>query len=251
MKLLDIELAVTERYSDAARTFEPTLCCAVSYDARLLDVIPAEIIERDYGCGNPAEHVRAGDTVLDLGCGGGKICFIAAQIVGAAGRVIGVDMNDEMLALAEKYRASIGDRLGFHNVEFRRGHIQNLRPIIADDSIDVVLSNCVLNLVRPEAKVELFEEIFRVTKNGGRIAISDIVSNAHVPQALQNDAQLWSGCISGALSESAFIESFQHAGFENVRLAKRDEVPWQVVQNIEFRAVTLVATKGPQQSGCC
>ncbi len=246
----NIEAAVAARYSDAALSLEPALCCAVSYDAKFLEVIPAEIQERDYGCGNPAEFVRAGETVLDLGSGGGKICFIAAQIVGESGRVIGVDINPEMLALAEKYRAPIGEKLGFHNVEFKSGHIQNL-DFLPDNSVDVVLSNCVLNLVRPEDKRQLFAEIFRVVKNGGRAAISDIVSSADVPQAMQDDARLWSGCISGALREDEFLSSFSRAGFGNVELVKRDDKPWQVVGGIEFRSVTVTATKGEAASGCC
>lgn len=247
----NIEAAVAARYSDAALSLEPALCCAVSYDAKFLEVIPAEIQERDYGCGNPAEFVRAGETVLDLGSGGGKICFIAAQIVGASGRVIGLDINPEMLALAEKYREQIGEKLGFHNVEFRRGHIQNL-DFLPDNSVDVVLSNCVLNLVCPEDKRALFAEIFRVVKNGGRAAISDIVSSADVPLSMQDDAHLWSGCISGALHEDEFIESFSRAGFQNVELVKRDEAPWQTVGDIEFRSVTVVATKGePKHNDCC
>ncbi len=245
----DIEDAVAARYSDAAIAVEPALCCAVSYDARFLEAIPAEIQERDYGCGNPAEWVREGETVLDLGSGGGKICFIAAQIVGETGRVIGVDINPEMLALAEKYRAQIGDELGFHNVEFHRGYIQQL-DFLPDNSVDVVLSNCVLNLVRPEDKPRLFAEIFRVVKTGGRAAISDIVSSIDVPQAMQDDARLWSGCVSGALREDEFLASFSRAGFASVELAKRDAAPWQVVENIEFRSITVVATKGEPQS-CC
>ena len=252
---LDVERAVGARYSDAARQFEPALCCAIDYDARYLEVIPAEIIERDYGCGNPAQWVRAGETVLDLGSGGGKICYIAAQIVGARGRVIGVDINDEMLELAEKYRAQISEQLGFDNVEFRRGHIQNLRPIIESDSVDVVLSNCVLNLVATEQKEQLFNEMFRVVKNGGRVVISDIVSEREVPAAMRNDAALWSGCISGAYQETAFVEAFARAGFSDVEVVKRDETPWQTVDGIEFRSVTVQAYKGDWtrtvSAGCC
>jgi ubiquinone/menaquinone biosynthesis C-methylase UbiE len=160
--------------------------------------------------------------VLDLGSGAGKICYIAAQIVGPGGRVIGVDANDEMLALAGKYRQSIGERIGYHNVEFRKGRIQDLRldlalvdsylaenpvasvadlarfndycavikaerPLVTDESIDLVISNCVLNLVRPEDKEQLFEEMFRVVRRGGRVAISDIVSDEDVPVELQRD----------------------------------------------------------------
>ena len=255
MPTLNVEEAVGARYSDAAQQFEPQLCCAVNYDASYLKAIPAEIIERDYGCGNPAEWVRAGETVLDLGSGGGKICYIAAQIVGASGRVIGVDINDEMLALAEKYKAQIGDELGFYNVEFRRGQIQDLKPIIESDSVDVVLSNCVLNLVATEQKRQLFAEMFRVVKDGGRAVISDIVSDVEVPETMRDDANLWSGCISGAYQEQAFVEAFEEAGFSDVEIVKRDETPWQTVNGIAFRSVTVQAYKGDWtrtvSAGCC
>ena len=255
MQTLNVEEAVRARYSEAAQKFEPALCCAVNYDADYLKIMPAEIIERDYGCGNPAKWLRAGETVLDLGSGGGKICYIAAQIVGKNGRVIGVDVNDEMLALARKYQAQIGDALGFGNVEFRRGQIQNLKPIVESDSIDVVLSNCVLNLVATGEKTQLFDEIFRVLKNGGRAVISDIVSDVEVPPQMREDAELWSGCIAGALEERAFVQAFEDAGFSDVKIAERDEAPWQTVQGIAFRSVTVLAYKGDWSqtvsAGCC
>src|SRR5262245_15409725 len=107
---LNLDEAVRERYSAAAHQSEPALCCSVSYDQRYLDVIPTEIIERDYGCGDPSRHVRRGEVVLDLGSGSGKICYIAAQVVGPSGRVIGVDCNDEMLALARRHQTGIGEQ---------------------------------------------------------------------------------------------------------------------------------------------
>jgi ubiquinone/menaquinone biosynthesis C-methylase UbiE len=250
---IDVERVVAERYSHAAQQREAELCCPVEYDSRYIRVIPDEIRERDYGCGDPSVSVREGDVVLDLGSGGGKICYIAAQIVGPCGFVIGVDANPEMLALAEKYRGEIGDRLGYHNVEFRRGRIQDLRldlalvdsylaehpirstadlttfdahcvetkqrhPLVARESVDVVLSNCVLNLVRPEDKAQLFAEMFRVVRRGGRVAISDIVSDEDVPGELQRDPALWSGCISGAYREDAFLEAFDRAGFYGMQI---------------------------------
>ena len=232
----DSELAIRERYSEAARVREAALCCPVDYDARYLAAIPAEVIERDYGCGDPSRYVQAGDTVLDLGSGGGKICFIASQITGPTGRVIGVDMNEEMLGLARTAAPTVANRIGFANIEFRRGRIQDLaldverldawlagnpvksvddlarledekarigreEPLVATDSIDLVVSNCVLNLVRESDKDALIREIYRVLKRGGRIAISDIVSDEPVPEALKQDPKLWSGCVSGAFQE--------------------------------------------------
>src|SRR5690606_18064058 len=119
--------AVRERYSAAARSVEPALCCPVHYDTRWLEVIPAEVTARDDGCGDPSRWVHEGDTVLDLGSGGGKICFIAAQVVGPRGRVIGVDCTDDMLALARRSQPIVAERMGFENVEFRKGRIQDLR----------------------------------------------------------------------------------------------------------------------------
>src|SRR5918996_3149198 len=123
----NVEAAVLQRYGNAAQEVEACLCLPISYDQALLNVIPDEIVERDYGCGDPTRHVRQGETVLDLGSGSGKACYIIAQIVGAEGKVIGVDFNPPMLDLARKYQKSIGDQLGYHNVEFRRGKIQDLK----------------------------------------------------------------------------------------------------------------------------
>jgi len=275
---IDVEQAVRSRYSSAAAAREAELCCPVQYDNQYLDPLPQELIERDYGCGDPTPHLQAGETVLDLGSGGGKIGYIAAQVVGAAGRVIGVDVNDEMLALARRYQQEIGDRLGYHNTEFRKGKIQDLAldldqfeehlaaqpvktsadwlraaghadtlrrqsPMIADDTVDVVVSNCVLNLVRLEDRQQLFREIHRVLKRGGRAVISDIVSDRPVPAALRNDPQLWSGCISGAFVETELPGAFEQAGFYGVEILSRQAEPWAVVEGIEFRSVTLRAYK--------
>lgn len=278
---MQIEDDVLERYARAADTAEPALCCPVSYDPRYLKVIPEEVLEKDYGCGDPSAYVREGETILDLGSGGGKICFIASQIVGREGRVIGVDFNPAMLSLAKRNKPLVAERLGYDNVTFRRGRIQDLmtdydrvdallaeaplastddyirfadklralaerEPMIADDSIDVIVSNCVLNLVHSQDKRALFAEMKRVLKPGGRVAISDIVSDEDVPERMRNDAQLWSGCISGAFQEQAFLEAFEEAGFHGVRIEKRDESPWRTIDGIEFRSVTVTAYKAEE-----
>ena len=124
---LNVEHAVQQRYGGAAHEPEIGLCVPVQYNTALLEAIPEEIIKKDYGCGDPSRHVRPGETVLDLGSGSGKACYMISQIVGREGRVIGVDFTEEMLALAKSHQDSIGERLGFYNVEFRRGKIQNLR----------------------------------------------------------------------------------------------------------------------------
>jgi SAM-dependent methyltransferase len=279
--ITDIEEAVKSRYSGAAKAREASLCCPTTYDARLLAAIPKEVIERDYGCGNPSGHLRPGETVLDLGSGSGKICFLASQVVGPAGHVIGVDMNDEMLALARRSAGEVARRVGHDNVSFGKGRIQDLaldleeldrylhahpirsaedlprleaesallrreKPLVASESVDVVVSNCVLNLVRPEDKRALFAEIFRVLRRGGRAVISDIVSDEDVPENLQRDPELWSGCISGAFREDRFLEAFEEVGFYGVTLAERGGEPWQTVEGIEFRSVTVIAYKGKE-----
>jgi arsenite methyltransferase len=120
------------------------------------------------------------------------------------------------------------------------------QPLVASDSIDVVVSNCVLNLVDAAAKQQLFAEIFRVLRKGGRAVISDIVSDEDVPEAMQNDPELWSGCISGALREDQFLRAFEDAGFYGIQIRRRDAAPWRTVKGIEFRAMTVEAFKGKQ-----
>src|SRR5881296_2022930 len=275
------ESIVRQRYAAGAKERAEKLCCPVNYESAYLSVIPQEVIERDYGCGDPSRYLGEGETVLDLGSGTGKICFIAAQIVGPSGKVIGVDMTDEMLQVARRNAPVVAERLGYANVEFRKGRIQDLaldlelldrqlkerpiadvasflagdelaeelrlkHPLITSDSIDVVVSNCVLNLVEPKSKRQLFDEIFRVLKKGGRAVISDIVSDEEVPEEMQSDPELWSGCISGALTEEAFLGAFENAGFYGIQILKRDRNPWRTVQGIEFRSVTIEAFKGKQ-----
>lgn len=277
---LNVEVAVRDRYSAAANDREPSLCCPVDYSGIDLSFIPDEVIQRDYGCGNPAPYVQPGDTVLDLGSGGGKICFATAKIVGESGRIIGVDCNADMLALARKSQTVVAQRLGFDNVEFRYGMIQDLQldleqlqaawnqqplnspsdwlklrdleqdlrassPMIEDDSIDCVISNCVLNLVREEDRQQLFSELYRVVKPGGRIAISDVVTLQTVPEEMKQDPELWSGCISGAFHLQDFIEICEAEGFENIQVASLQAEPWQTVEGIEFRSATILAQKPP------
>ncbi len=259
------ETAVKERYGLAAQAQEVELCCPVDYDPRYLEVIPEEVLERDYGCGDPSRHLKAGETVLDLGSGTGKICFIASQVVGAAGKVIGVDMTPEMLEISRRNAPEVAARVGHGNVEFRRGLIQDLsldldlldqrlgeqpiattedflaleelivelrrsRPLVKGDSVDVVVSNCVLNLVAGSQKRQMFEEIHRVLRRGGRAVISDIVSDEEVPAEMQSDPELWSGCISGALTEDGFLAAFEEAGFYGIRVLERQQEPWRTVE---------------------
>jgi len=247
MSKSSLEKAVIKRYTRGALTKETELCCPVSYDPKYLKVIPKEVLEKDYGCGDPSRYLWEGDRVLDLGCGSGKICYIASQVVGARGKVIGVDFNPEMLALAKKHQREVARRIGWDNIRFVKSRIQDLK--IKSESINVIISNCVLNLVRPEDKKKLFREMHRVLVRGGRIAISDIVSDEEVPEKLKRDTELWSGCISGAFQEDAFLRAFEEAGFYGVQIEKLDVTPWRVVQGIEFRSMTVTAYKGKE--GAC
>ncbi len=272
---------VRDRYAAGAKEREEALCCPVDYDTSLLKAIPQDVLDRDYGCGDPSRYVRPGETVLDLGSGGGKICFIAAQIVGPTGKVIGVDMTPEMLDLARKSAPEVAKAIGFANVEFKRGAIQDLRtdpealdallaarpvtsaadyqamqaeievlrqttPLIPDNSIDVVISNCVLNLVGDGEKRQLFAEIHRVLKPGGRIAISDIVSDERSPDHMKADPELWSGCVSGALQEYEFTHALEEAGLYGITIDKWDSEPWRIVEGIEYRSVTVLGWKGKE-----
>ncbi|HNH48196.1 MAG TPA: methyltransferase domain-containing protein, partial [Myxococcota bacterium] len=275
---LSVEAAVVARYSEGASRRVEALCCPIDYDPKYLKILPEEVIERDYGCGDPSRYVRSGDTVLDLGSGGGKICFIAQQIVGPTGAVIGVDMNPDMLALARRNAPVVAERVGYDNTRFLRGRIQDLSTdldavdarlanfpirssadlsdfeawkaaapkLIPDGSVDVVVSNCVLNLVDDSYKRQLIREIFRVLKVGGRIAISDIVSDEVAPPELRADPELWTGCISGAFQEQELLLLLEEAGFYGIAIDKWESTPWQTIHGIEFRSVTVTAHKGKQ-----
>lgn len=277
----DLEQAVLDRYEDGAVEQEDDLCCPTDYDESYLEVIPEEIIEKDYGCGDPTRYIETGDTVLDLGSGTGKHCYIASQVVGEQGTVIGVDFNDEMLDVARSHKAKIAERIGYDNVEFRKGKIQDLAldmeqveswlddhpvtdlsslnefrstcrtlrdsdPLVEDSSIDTIMSNCVLNLVRSEEKEQLFEEMYRVLNRGGKAVISDIVCDEPPTDEIKNDPDLWSGCIAGAFLEDEFLRMFEDAGFYGMEILNRQEEPWQVIDGIEFRSMTVRAFKGKE-----
>ena len=280
----DLENVVLERYQAGAKEQQTSLCCPTEYEGNYLEILPEEIIAKDYGCGDPTRYVAEGETVLDLGSGAGKNCYILAQKVGASGKVIGVDFNDSMLNLARKYQSHIADKIGYDNTEFVKGKIQDLKldlaqaeawleknpitsieqlsaftrecdrlsnqeTLIKDNSIDVVISNCVLNLVHPEDKEKLFQEIYRVLKTGGKAVISDIVCDEEPTPEIINNPDLWSGCIAGAFREDAFLKMFEAAGFYGIEILKRDEKPWQVIAGIEFRSLTIRAFKGKE--GAC
>ena len=207
-----IHEVVRERYGALAG--QDGNCCSPGlYDAALLTDLPAEVTELSLGCGNPLEGaaLQPGETVLDLGSGAGIDCFLAARAVGPAGRVIGVDMTPAMLARAEAARA----RMGLTQVEFREGQIEDLP--LESDSVDVILSNCVINLTPDKAPV--FHEAWRVLKPGGRLAVSDIVSAGAFAPELLADREKWAECVTGAIPLEDYTGLMRAAGFVAVEVA--------------------------------
>jgi arsenite methyltransferase len=182
------------------------------YDTDDVESLPDSVTGLSLGCGDPVTlaTLEPGQTVLDLGSGGGIDCFLAAKQVGQAGRVIGVDMTASMIEQARANKA----RLGVENVEFRLGEIEYLP--VGNDEVDVVISNCVINLSPDKAQV--FREAYRVLKPGGRIAVSDIVTGGPLPQAIKENLSAWAGCVSGALEAKEYIRIVRDAGFEKVEL---------------------------------
>jgi arsenite methyltransferase len=201
------------------------------------------------GCGNPhaIASLKEGETVLDLGSGGGFDCFLAARAVGETGHVIGVDMTPDMISKARANAANAG----FTNVEFRLGEIENLPA--ADDSVDVIISNCVINL-SPE-KPRVFQEAFRVLKPGGRLAVSDVVATAQLPDEVKKDLELYAGCIAGASLMDEVEHMLKEAGFSSVRIRPKDESrafirEWAPGMNVEDFVVsaTIEAVKPKSHS---
>jgi arsenite methyltransferase len=180
------------------------------YDAAQEDEVPDTAIKASLGCGNPTAlaELRPDETVLDLGSGGGIDVLLSARRVGPAGKVYGLDMTDEMLALAEENKR----KSGLTNVEFLKGEIENIP--LPDESVDVIISNCVINLSGNKDRV--LEEAFRVLKPGGRFAVSDVVVRGHVPAEIKKSMELWAGCVAGALSDDDYVAKLAKAGFENI-----------------------------------
>lgn len=242
----EIEKKVSERYAKAASTGEQ-MCCPTSYDmGQLKTFIPEEVLRISYGCGTPAglKTVRAGETVLDIGSGGGIDCFEASRLVGPTGHVVGIDMTDTMLDIARKHAVVVATNLGYpaSNVEFRKG-MADAMPV-ADGTADLIISNCVINLAPDKRKV--FREMFRVAKAGGRFTISDIVADHPVPQYLVHDTEKWGDCLSGALTLTEYMAGMTEAGFVGLHLIKSS--PWQRIDGIHFFSVTLTGYKLPVEA---
>jgi len=224
----DLKQSIKEKYGEAASRVTAgttsSSCCGTSaccgattatwdpitanlYDDREKAGLPAEAILASLGCGNPTAlaELRPGEVVLDLGSGGGIDVLLSAKRVGPTGKVYGLDMTDEMLALANENKR----RAGAENVEFLKGDIEQIP--LPDESVDVIISNCVINLSADKRNV--LREAFRVLKPGGRFAVSDVVVRGYVPEAVRTSMELWIGCVAGALEEQEFIRLLREAGF--------------------------------------
>ena len=229
MELKDV---IQQKYGEAATRAAAGRgkagCCGTScgcsdpitsdlYGEREKEALPKEAVDASLGCGNPTAliELREGQTVLDLGSGGGIDVLLSARRVGPAGKVFGLDMTDEMLALAREN----GRRAGVTNVEFLKGEIENIP--LPDDSVDVIISNCVINLSSDKARV--LREAHRVLKPGGRFAVSDVVVRGEVPADIRRNVELWVGCVAGALQEDDYRRFLADAGFTNIEVE-----PWRV-----------------------
>ncbi len=257
----DIQDRVRERYGAiaerhlaeipiASRCCGDSSCCsdtsngAVSaaftlYTPEQIRDLPPEIVGATLGCGNPTAlaSLQPGETVLDLGSGAGLDCFLAAKQVGPTGHVIGLDMTETMLELARRNQAKVG----LTNVEFRYGHIEQLP--LPDASVDVIISNCVINLSADKDAV--FREVYRVLKPGGRFAVSDVVTRGDAPPEFRKALDLWAGCLSGALDEQDYIARLQNVGFIGVLSIGREALSGN---EIEDWAEESAQTRG---DGCC
>ena len=228
MHHIDIKEVVKEKYGQAAlrATSGGSSCCGSSpssvgscdpitsnlYDASQAGQIPAEALLASLGCGNPTAlaKLNPGEVVLDLGSGGGIDVLLSAQRVGPTGKAYGLDMTDEMLALANENKR----KAGIENVEFLKGEIENIP--LPDNSVDVIISNCVINLSADKDRV--LREAFRVLKPGGRFAVSDVVTRGEIPAEVRQSVLLWVGCVAGALEENEYRGKLSSSGFEQIDL---------------------------------
>jgi arsenite methyltransferase len=237
-----IKEAVREKYARAAT--EAASCCEPSccdWGTKLVDyegvsgVVPESNL--GLGCGTPTQHanLRPGETVLDLGSGAGIDVFLAAQEVGPSGRVIGIDMTPEMLQRARENAA----KHGIENVEFRQGDIESMP--VDDADVDVVISNCVINLVPDKRRV--YSEMQRVLRPGGRFIVSDMVTYGRVPESVRKDLELWAGCVAGAPDREAYLRIIAEAGFE--RISVKSESTYDSPEKAEYglQSVTLEGWK--------
>ncbi len=237
---------VQQFYGQAAEVPQAALCCPTKYDDADIRHIPQEVLDRFYGCGSPvsAAAPQSGEVYVDLGSGAGIDCFIAAKRVGPTGRVIGIDMTDQMLAVATESQRKVTEALGYDVVEFRRGYLEQIP--VEDKTADVVTSNCVINLSPDKPKV--LAQLWRILKDHGRVVIADIVSDREVPPRLKVNEQLWGECIVGALTEEQFVAMLEQAGFYGLSVVKKTF--WKTIEGFNFFSVTVCGYKFEKTAGC-
>ena len=222
--------------------------CVPDHIKAIAAELPDEIVARYYGCGSPIPDQIEGCTVLDLGCGTGRDVYVISKLVGKNGRVIGIDMNDDQLAIAEKYKVEMSQKWGYSNVEFRKGYIEDLKSAgIEDKTIDVVISNCVINL-SPD-KHSVFSEIWRVLKDNGVLYFSDIFSDRHVPSEINTHPLLLGECLGGAMSHDEFDKIMKAIGWKDYTVVSSHESPIHnkeienLVGDIQYTSDTVRAEK--------
>lgn len=259
---IEISESVREYYGQVLQSssdLKTSACCTLDtmpkYLRNLLAAVHPEVQERFYGCGSPLPPALQGKTVLDLGCGTGRDCYLLSQLVGTEGRVIGVDMTPEQLEVAVRHRDWHAERLGYANVEFVHGHIENLAAVgIADNSIDVVVSNCVINL-SPE-KPKVLAEIFRVLKPGGELYFSDVFADRRILEELRKDPVLLGECLGGALYWEDFRRILDGLACPDVRVVKENPISLDdpdvaaKIGMVKFRSVTVRAFKMALEDRC-
>ncbi len=237
---------VSELYAEAAEKPQPGLCCPKDYQKDWISHITEEDFDHNYVCGSPVmkSDIADGETIVDLGSGVGIDCFVAARMVGANGKVIGVDMTDAMLDKARNFKTAVAKNLGYDVVDFRKGKIEKIP--VDDNSADLVISNCVINL-SPD-KQQVFNEMYRALKDGGRIVISDIVSDRPVLKEDQEDGQKWAECYTGSLSASEFLQLIQETGF--IGISQISESAWEEVNGYHFTSLTISGYKSTSGDVC-
>ncbi len=237
---------VSDFYGDAAETPQPALCCPESYPLQNSTHIPQEVLDISYGCGSPVglAGIEEKEVMVDLGSGGGIDCFIAAKMVGPAGRVVGIDMTDRMLKQAKQAKEKVVQSLGYNNVDFKKGYLEDIP--LPEQFADLVTSNCVINL-SPDKK-QVFIEIWRVLKDFGRIVVSDTISERPVPEGMRSNPRLWGECVSGALTEQEYIAKMEQAGFYGISILKR--TLWKEVEGHRFLSVVFRGYKFEKKAAC-
>ncbi|MEN8198941.1 MAG: DUF5714 domain-containing protein [Thermodesulfobacteriota bacterium] len=231
--------SVREFYGQAALTANEDIVNPLAPAQDKADYIPSKSRKHSYGCGSPVTDAAPvkGETLVDLGSGSGTECFMAAAAVGEGGRVFGIDMTDEMLRLAGESEREVAERLGYRNVEFKKGFLEQIP--LADDLADVVISNCVINL-SPDKRMT-YQEIFRVLKPGGRLVVSDIVTDRSIPASIRNNVRYRGECLGGAMQQEELVAMMEGAGFAAIRFIKR--FPYRQVEGMDFFSLTYEAIR--------